>query len=233
MTTQTITDWHDWRAGDDVRVEWPDGSVLTSRLEAGAGALWAAGRVIYVRADTGDPHAPDGRTITVTREVPDIPEPTEPTEPWALVRFERGAVLYRDPDERGWVDFETERFTWEAAQEIYGRPIAVSLPNWSDAADTSTVLPRLAEEAGQRAFKREADEDAARTALAQAYDAGHEMGEKGSTGGLRLAMLRLRIEALADELAESADRYGGGATVSPLLRHLAGRVRDLAAQEPA
>lgn len=134
MSTVKIADQKQWQAGDDVRVEWPDGSVLTSKIEDAAFdklLLAAAGAICVVHAD-GRVNDGDGRTITVTRTVEDIPEPTGLG---AVVRFEDGVLAVRadDSDLRFWTTSD-ECFGWDEATTLHGPAVAVLSPGVQDGA---------------------------------------------------------------------------------------------------
>lgn len=121
-TQQQIDDPGQWRVGDDVRIEWPNGVVLT-------GKAGKAGRTLAIVLDENIHYdlawMDDGRKVTVTRTVEPIPEPTVP---WALVRRKDGAVSLVVPDGATLCDHKD-------ADQVHGAPVAVSLPHWSDEVD--------------------------------------------------------------------------------------------------
>lgn len=139
MTTQQqIDDPGQWRVGDDVRIEWPNGSVLAGKISASGGCLRVqAGPVsLIVRNPDGSSRfllVVPRTTITVTRTV----EPTpEPTVPWALVKFADGTVWVReDETSEPWGNRGYGSWDWAHVTEECGAPVAVSLPRWSDEVD--------------------------------------------------------------------------------------------------
>lgn len=127
-TQQQIDDPRQWRAGDMFEGEY-DGHPFSGPIwvdEVGqmlVGATYVRGRDGVIESDV---------TGHVTRTVEPIPEPTVP---WALVRFEAGHTLFRDVT---WVHVtgsDADRYTWDRAVAVFGAPVAVSLPHWSDEVD--------------------------------------------------------------------------------------------------
>lgn len=128
-TQQQIDDPGQWRPGDEATYEYTTGYPIT-------GKLWLDGsdRGLYLGPQIV--RDANGRVevthITVTRTVEPIPEPTVP---WALVRFADGAILRRGTSSGFWIDSDGDAHSWRGAQDVYGAPVAVSLPHWSDEAD--------------------------------------------------------------------------------------------------
>lgn len=76
MADTVIPDPADWRAGDKVRIEWPNGNVFTGTVESNGGDLLYTDTYTVRYMGAAWDGAGDGRTTTVTR--PALTVPTEP-----------------------------------------------------------------------------------------------------------------------------------------------------------
>lgn len=188
-TQQQIDDPGQWRVGDMFE-GWYQGHAFS-------GPIWQDGPVLRVgslgvRLSNG--WRPDDITGHVTRTVEPIPEPTEP---WALVKFADGAILRRGTSSGFWIDSDGDAHSWTGAQDVYGTPVAVSLPHWSDEVDGP----------GVRAAKlADAVEAGARANYARHYRTGMQWDELDEDRkGRERDVVRPVVAAVRDLLAEGGE----------------------------
>jgi len=123
VTTKSITNPADWRVDDHAEMTDGDlhGATVTGPLYVG---LWESS--LYVGglcARSTDGLVPPGRTVVVTREIPDIPEPQTIG---AVALFGDGCTAVRRWGSAWPWLVERDDFTWSRLVSAHGPAVAVS-----------------------------------------------------------------------------------------------------------